>query len=192
MCECWVIFKRWVVCATCLLALWCQVLSVRRSTTMEKVKRGVHAWWTRSGEGHKWSLGPRDRGLMDRPWTASTLKHRQARMVVKMMLAKVKIAIGQSQGGRVRTWWLYGWGWLGQALTSWTRNSCYATPSEFGGFGLKTRSGGFVGFRPQNSGENLGAAHGINREAMSRRTNHEGLMAVQCLENKLDHFAPGS
>jgi len=125
--------------------LWC--VGVERETVDDSREGQARSpcmmdqeWW----RAEKRSLWPRDRGPMDGPLTASTLKHWQAsvhaRMVVKTMLAKVNIAIGQSQGGRARTWWLYGWGWPGQASTSWTRHSGYATPSEFGDFGLKTAS----------------------------------------------------
>ena len=47
-----------------------KVLSVRRSTTMEKVKRGACAGWTGSSEERTQMLGPRDQRPKDGPWTS--------------------------------------------------------------------------------------------------------------------------
>jgi hypothetical protein len=47
-----------------------QVLSVRRSTAIEKVKRGASVGWTGSGEGMIQRLGSRDQRPEDGPWTS--------------------------------------------------------------------------------------------------------------------------
>jgi len=58
---------------------------------------------------------------------------------------------------------------VGHGSTSWRRLSFYATPSGFGGLGLKTTCDRFAGFGPQNPREDLEVARGIIGELASRR-----------------------
>jgi hypothetical protein len=57
---------------------------------------------------------------------------------------------------------------MGQALTPWRRHVGYATPSRFGGLGLKTKDGRFARFGPQNL--RILDACGIIRERVSRQS----------------------
>lgn len=53
------------------------------------------------------------------------------------------------------------------------------TPVGFDGFILKTAGDRFAGFGPKKSREDLGAAHGVIVELVSRQSDfHEELLAV--------------
>ena len=58
-------------------------------------------------------------------------------------------------------------------------SSSYATPRGFGGLGLKTTGDRFAGFGPQKPREDLGAAHGVIVELVSRQSDfREEILAV--------------
>ena len=129
-----------------------QVLSLRRSTAMEKVKRGACAGWTESGEGRTQRL---DRGTKGRRMDCGQASI-HVRMVVETVLTEVKTMIRRSQGGYASIYASGSRGRVGHTLRSWRRHSSYLTQSGFGGLGLKTVGGRFDGFGPQNPGRILG------------------------------------
>jgi len=91
-------------------------------------------------------------------------------MVMKTLLTEVKTTIEQRQGERTSTWWLDSRGRAGHASTSWRRHSSYATPSVFGGLGLKIAGDRFVVFRPKNLREDVRSARGVIRGLASRQS----------------------
>jgi hypothetical protein len=85
------------------------------------------------------------------------------------VLTKSRQQMIKSRQGRndlVFAWWRTS----GDTSRSWRRRSGYATLARFDGFCLKTTGDGFAGFGPQKPGEDLGAARGISKELVSRRS----------------------
>jgi hypothetical protein len=80
-------------------------------------------------------------------------------------------------------------GRAGHPLTSWRKRSIFPTPSGFGGLDLKTSSGRVVRFGLQNPNEDLwGGTWRHWRACVEEKWLHEGSVAIQCLETKLDNF----
>ena len=78
---------------------------------------------------------------------------------------------------------------------SWRRRSEYASPTGFGGLGLKTTGRRFVGSGLKTRDEVQDGLRGgmwCHHEAcVDTKQSHEKLMVVRCTDLHLDYFAPG-
>ena len=133
----------------------------------------------------------RDQGLGDWPWVDETWGHQQASVHVEeqIVFTKSRLQLTKSRGG-VRE--------LGDRVVedgrwytsrSWGRRSGYASPEEFGGLGLQTTDGWFtrLGLKTRDGVWDDTWRH--HEACVEAKQSHEELVAIRCLDLKLDHYA---